>query len=80
MTHRMTEESISTYRMTPAEKRSITGAETLLIPDQVASLFEVQRNTIYSWVKTGKLDAIRLPGNKIRFRRDYIEGIIGGTI
>lgn len=83
MTHRMTEEPIS-YRMTPAEKRLISGAATLLTTDQVAEIFGMQKQTIYHWVRVGKLDAIKLPGEggrgKLRFRRDYIERLIGGEI
>lgn len=60
MTHRMTEEPIS-YRMTPAERRAITGAATLLSPDQVAEGLGVQRQTIYTRERNGKLTAIKLP-------------------
>lgn len=82
MTYRMMEEPIH-YRMTPAAKRAIDAGATLLTPDQVAEIFGMQRQTIYTWARNGKLDAIKLPGGKqgkLRFRRDYIEGLIGGSL
>jgi excisionase family DNA binding protein len=69
--------------MTPAEKRAIDGGATLLTTDQVAEILGMQRQTIYTWARNGKLDAIKLPGGKqgkLRFRRDYIEAIIGGAL
>ena len=81
MPHRMMEQPIS-YQATPTMKRQV-GNETLLTPEQVAEIMGLQRNTIYNWVKIGKLNAVKLPGGKqgkLRFRRDYIETLIGGAI
>jgi excisionase family DNA binding protein len=47
----------------------------LLRPDEVAVYFSVSRKTIYSWVDTGKIDAIKVNGF-IRIPREAIEKII----
>jgi len=44
----------------------------LFRPDEVASYFSVTRKTIYSWIETGKLKAIKIANNQLRIRREEI--------
>lgn len=41
----------------------------LLRPDEVARYFGVSRATVYVWIQTGQLKAVKLPGKTIRIRR-----------
>lgn len=44
----------------------------LLTPKEVAILLRVDRNTIYRWLRQGKLRKIILPGGQIRIKRKDI--------
>ncbi len=52
----------------------------LLRPSKVATLLDVSRSTIYYWIATGKLEAIKLPGKTIRICKSTIEEIKKSTI
>lgn len=43
---------------------------------EAARLLGVHRDTIRRWVEEGKLDAIRLPGGEVRYRREDIVGML----
>jgi excisionase family DNA binding protein len=45
-------------------------------PQEVADLFKVHITTIYRWVNTGKLPAIRLRRNIMRIRKDHVLDLI----
>lgn len=45
----------------------------LLRPSKVAIILEVSRSTIYYWIATGKLEAVKLPGRTIRIRKSVVE-------
>lgn len=47
----------------------------LFRPDEVAKLLSLHRDTIYRWIKQGKLSAIKTPGVSLRISREEIERI-----
>ncbi len=48
-------------------------AKSLLRPAKVAELLDVSLPTVYYWISTGKLEAIKLPGKTLRISRQVIE-------
>ncbi len=46
--------------------------EELLTVKEVALTLNVQRQTVWNWVKKGKLPAVRLPSGRIRVRKEEI--------
>ena len=48
-------------------------AKSLLRPKKVAEILDVNLSTVYWWISTGKLEAIRLPGKTLRISRQVIE-------
>jgi len=47
----------------------------LLRPDEVAAFFQVTKKTVYSWIKSGHLEAVK-PGRAIRIPREAVEKCI----
>ena len=45
--------------------------EKLLTPDQIATLLEVKKSTIYNWTHTGYIPHIKL-GKLVRFKKSDI--------
>ena len=57
--------------------------KALLRPDEVAAYFSVTERTIRSWIKTGKIEAIKIVGT-VRIPREAIlksrvEGVLNLT-
>lgn len=48
------------------------GAETLLTPGQVATLFHVDPKTVTRWAHAGRLGSLRTPGGHRRFRESEV--------
>ncbi len=44
---------------------------------QVARIFHVDYQTVWRWVKAGKVDAFKTPGNQWRVRAAVVEAILG---
>jgi len=44
----------------------------LLRPDEVARYFSVSRKTVYSWIESEKLQAVKIAGSIIRITRDSV--------
>jgi excisionase family DNA binding protein len=44
----------------------------LLRPDEVAKYFSLALSTIYTWIDTGKLEAVKLAGKTIRIKREVV--------
>lgn len=44
----------------------------LLLPDEAARYFTVNRKTIYRWVESGKLKAVKLSKATIRITRESV--------
>lgn len=47
--------------------------KSLLRPAKVAEILDVNLSTVYLWISTGKLEAIKLPGGTLRIHRSVIE-------
>ncbi len=47
----------------------------LLRPDEVAEYFSVTRRTIYNWIDSGRLDAVKVSGTIIRITRESINNL-----
>lgn len=56
----------------------MTQPSPYLTTSEVAELFKISAESVRNWVRTGKLGAVKLPGGKIRFRREDIEAIERG--
>lgn len=50
----------------------------LMTPAQVGRVFGVQTRTVWTWIKRGKLEAIKLPGGTYRVRRSVVDAALGG--
>lgn len=48
----------------------------LLRVDEVAKYFRVAVSTIYLWIDSGKIPAVRLPGGSIRIFRSIVTSAI----
>ena len=46
-----------------------------LTPEQVAETLQVTRRTVYTWIETGALKAIRA-GTRIRIRREDLDAFL----
>jgi excisionase family DNA binding protein len=49
--------------------------QELLMPDEVATMYRVTRNTVLLWIKGGKLPALRL-GSQYRIRRSDLDNFV----
>ena len=47
-------------------------AQIFYTPAQVAELLQVQRRTVYVWIRESKLLAVRA-GNRVRIRKEALE-------
>ena len=56
---------------------AITTFEPMFKVHDIARVCNVHESTIYRWVATGKLEAVRV-GGSLRFRRADIEKLIAG--
>ena len=52
------------------------GAEHLLAPGEVASLFRVDPNTVTRWASAGRIGSIRTPGGHRRFRESEVRSML----
>lgn len=50
----------------------------LLTADEVSRLLKVPRTTVYYWVKTGTLPAVRV-GKHLRFRGDQLAALLAAS-
>ena len=44
-------------------------------PDEVAIYFSISRRTVYRWIETGKIEAVKV-GKMLRVSREALENII----
>lgn len=49
------------------------GDTSLMTVAQVAKMFRVDSRTVRGWIKTGKIDIIRLPSNRIRILHSEVQ-------
>lgn len=52
--------------------------DDLQSPEQVAARFSVSRSTVYHWIKTGQLRALRI-GGRWRIPRDAVQAFEQGA-
>jgi excisionase family DNA binding protein len=52
------------------------GAERLLTPGEVASLFRVDPKTVTRWATAGRIGSIRTPGGHRRFRESEVRSML----
>jgi len=52
------------------------GMSELLTPNEVAKRLKVDRITIYRWVKSGRLQAKRLPDSQIRIEANKLDNLL----
>ncbi len=57
-----------------------TGAEVLLTPSEVATLFRVDPKTVTRWAKAGKLTPIRTLGGHRRYRASEVNALLNSAI
>lgn len=41
-------------------------------PDEIAEYFNVSRRTVYVWIDTGKLQAVKVAGTTVRISREAV--------
>jgi excisionase family DNA binding protein len=63
---------------TPNQSAATDGAEHLLTPGEVASLFRVDPKTVTRWAKAGKLSSIRTLGGHRRYRQSEVRELLSG--
>lgn len=56
----------------------MTQVRTQLTAQQVADRLDVTSETVRAWARTGRLDCIRHPSGRMRFRVEDIEAIERG--
>lgn len=61
---------------TPNQAVSADGAEHLLTPGEVASLFRVDPKTVTRWASAGRIGSIRTPGGHRRFRESEVRTML----
>ena len=54
----------------------LQGAENLLTPSEVATLFRVDPKTVTRWAKAGKLTAIKTLGGHRRYRESEVKALL----
>ena len=47
----------------------------LLTPEQVAEILKVRKDTVYSWIRAGKLPAAKL-GNRYRISEEDLQAFV----
>lgn len=55
---------------------NMTSRDELLTTAEVAERCRVNPVTVARWVRTGKLDAVHLPGGTLRFRQSDLDALI----
>jgi excisionase family DNA binding protein len=55
------------------------GADSLLTPSEVASLFRVDPKTVTRWAKAGKLSAVRTLGGHRRYHEAEVRNLLAGV-
>jgi excisionase family DNA binding protein len=61
---------------TPNQSAATDGAEHLLTPGEVASLFRVDPKTVTRWASAGRIGSIRTPGGHRRFRESEVRSML----
>ena len=62
--------------LTPNHTGTADGADHLLTPGEVASLFRVDPKTVTRWASAGRIGSIRTPGGHRRFRESEVRTML----
>ena len=54
-----------------------TAEQELLTTQEVADQLRVERQTVYRWIESGRIEAIKLRGGTIRIRQSEINRLLG---
>jgi excisionase family DNA binding protein len=65
-----------TFMATSNQPAAPDGAEHLLTPGEVASLFRVDPKTVTRWASAGRIGSIRTPGGHRRFRESEVRNML----
>jgi excisionase family DNA binding protein len=60
-------------------KNTMITTTSLMTIDDLAAYLKVTRRTIYEWLKTGKIPALKLVG-QWRFKKDKIDAWLEGQV
>jgi excisionase family DNA binding protein len=52
----------------------------LMRPKKAAETLDVSRSTIYYWIATGRLEAVKLPGKTLRIRKSAVDDAQKSTL
>jgi excisionase family DNA binding protein len=53
--------------------KEIDPSKVLMRPRKVADTLNVAPSTIYYWIATGRLEAVKLPGKTLRIRKSVVD-------
>lgn len=56
----------------------MTNNEELYTPKQTALLLNISRQTLWAWIKGGKIKAVRLPSGRYRVPKSEVVRIVKG--
>lgn len=56
--------------------RVMPTTDDLMAPSEVAALFDVHPETVRRWARTGRLNGIRLPSGRTKYRRSEIDALL----
>lgn len=48
-------------------------------PDEIAEYYQVSRSTVYLWIETGKISAVKVMGKTIRIPREALSIMVEQT-
>lgn len=48
-------------------------------PDEIAEYYQVSRSTVYLWIETGKISAVKVMGTTIRIPREALSIMVEQT-
>lgn len=52
--------------------KELDPSKILMRPKVVANILEVKPSTIYYWIRTGRMEAVQLPGRTLRIRKSIV--------
>lgn len=58
--------------------RPVPRGQDLMTPAEVAAAFRVDVGTVARWRRTGKLPAVRTPGEGYRYQAEQVRRLLGG--
>ena len=53
--------------------------EKLLTVQEVADILDFSAQAVYSWIRKGRIDYIKLPSGSIRFKEEHVKKFMEGV-